>query len=177
MKNTFKKFIALTMVASMVFSVPVMAGTCNADKGGSDYFDFEIETEPEYDRTETTIYTIDLTNTIKEEAVRYVAKVQGTKTWEDNDNALGKRPESVTIHLYADNVDTGKKTTISEATNWEYSFSNLKLTDENGKTITYTIKEDVPAGYTVKYSEISISHEDEISFSEDDNFIGYVEVE
>ena len=45
------------------------------------------------------------------------------------------------MHLYADNVDTGKSVTLDTSNNWEYTFTNLRK--YNGtQEIQYSIKED-----------------------------------
>ena len=86
-------------------------------------------------------------------------EVSGTKTWEDNNNQDGKRPESITINLLAN----GKKvssTTATAASNWKYSFTDLNKYSE-GKEITYTVKEDEVAGYeaTINGNNIINKHE------------------
>ena len=39
--------------------------------------------------------------------------LETTKTWSDNDNQDGKRPDSVKVHLYANGKDTGKSAVLS----------------------------------------------------------------
>ncbi|EDP24062.1 Cna B-type domain-containing protein [Parvimonas micra] len=70
--------------------------------------------------------------------------LQVTKAWEDKNDQDGVRPNSVTIKLLADGVETGKKLVLTKANNWTGSFTNL---DEykDGKKIVYTIKEE-PVG-------------------------------
>ena len=73
--------------------------------------------------------------------------IQVTKAWEDKNDQDGKRPDSVTIKLLADGVETGKKLVLTKANNWTGSFTDL---DEykDGKKIVYTIKEEtVGNGY------------------------------
>ncbi|WP_303974465.1 Cna B-type domain-containing protein [Streptococcus merionis] len=76
-----------------------------------------------------------------------------TKKWEDGDNQDGKRPENVTVQLYANGkaVD-GQTVTLSDANNWTAKFENLAKTDDDGKEISYTVKEVDVNGYT---SEVS----------------------
>ncbi|SEA33730.1 Cna protein B-type domain-containing protein, partial [Lachnospiraceae bacterium NK3A20] len=73
--------------------------------------------------------------------------VSVTKTWNDSNNQDGKRPNSVTVHLYADDVDTGKTITLSDANHWSDSFTDLDE-KKNGQKINYTVKEDEVTGYT-----------------------------
>ena len=62
------------------------------------------------------------------------------KKWEDAENQDGKRPESITVKLLADDVETDKQLTLKASEGWKGSFDNL---DEykDGKKIKYTIKE------------------------------------
>lgn len=46
------------------------------------------------------------------------------KAWSDSDDQDGKRPQSVTVHLYADGQDTGKSAVLSDANNWQASFGS-----------------------------------------------------
>ena len=70
--------------------------------------------------------------------------LQVTKAWEDKNDQDGVRPNSVTIKLLADGVETGKKLVLTKANKWTGSFTDL---DEykDGKKIVYTIKEE-PVG-------------------------------
>ena len=65
------------------------------------------------------------------------------KIWDDGENRDGKRPESVTVHLYADGVDTGKTLTLDEENNWEDSFKHIPYTSPDGTKIRYSVREDV----------------------------------
>ncbi|EGO7994987.1 Cna B-type domain-containing protein, partial [Enterococcus faecalis] len=70
-------------------------------------------------------------------------EVKGTKTWADNDNQDGKRPDKITVNLLADGEQVATKE-VTEADGWQYSFTNLpKFKD--GQEIVYTVTEsDVP---------------------------------
>ena len=41
-----------------------------------------------------------------------------TKHWEDKDDEAGIRPK-LTVHLFADGVDTGKKLVLTEQVEWK----------------------------------------------------------
>ena len=72
------------------------------------------------------------------------------KAWSDSDDQDGKRPQSVTVHLYADGQDTGKSAVLSDANNWQASFGSddgLCVLNDEGDTIAYSIKEETPEGY------------------------------
>ena len=111
----------------------------------------------------------EITYTVEEEAVEgYTSKVSGfnitntytpaktsvqvTKKWDDADDKDGKRPDSVTITLYADGQKTDKTLVLNKENNWTGSFTEV---DEYkaGKKIDYSVQEEpVGNGYV---SEIS----------------------
>ena len=72
--------------------------------------------------------------------------ISGSKTWNDNDDELGLRPESVTVRLLR-NGEVIDQTTMSAATGWTYSFENLPETDEFGNRYNYTVSEQIVNGY------------------------------
>ncbi len=73
--------------------------------------------------------------------------VEGGKTWEDNEDQDGLRPESVTILLFADGVETDSRT-VTVAEKWQWSFTDLPRYADGGKEIVYTIEEKAVEGYT-----------------------------
>ena len=94
-----------------------------------------------------------LTNSHTPETV----SVQGTKTWQDNDNQDGVRPEQVTIKLLADGVETGQTAVASSVNNWTYEFSNLPK-NKAGKAITYSVQEEAVAEYTASYQAYNVTN-------------------
>lgn len=70
------------------------------------------------------------------------------KLWEDDNDALGKRPKSITVRLYADGVNTDKTLTLNADNDWKDIFEELPVLDDTGKEITYTIEEDPVEGYS-----------------------------
>ena len=72
--------------------------------------------------------------------------IEGTKAWEDNDNAAGKRPESITLHLLANGKEVATVQT-SKSQDWKYHFGKQPVNDSNGKAIVYTVTEDAAEGY------------------------------
>ena len=74
------------------------------------------------------------------------------KVWEDNNDQDGKRPNSVTVTLYANNQSTGKSLTLSKANGWKGTFENL---DEfkDGEKINYTVEEAPVSGYTANITD------------------------
>lgn len=77
------------------------------------------------------------------------------KTWNDNQDILGKRPTSITIQLYKNGQPYLSPVEITEADNWQYTFKNLeKYTDFSLNT--YTIQEKAIDGYQVSYASNSL---------------------
>ena len=65
-----------------------------------------------------------------------------TKTWNDNNNRDGNRPESITVRLYADGVETDSHT-LTAAEKWTYTFTEKPRYQEDRLTeIVYPIGED-----------------------------------
>ena len=82
---------------------------------------------------------VTITNTV--DYSKFKTSVSGVKTWSDDNDKLGLRPDSVTIELYANNIKVGTCTTDG-AHDWKYSFDDLDTKDPlTDKTIVYTVKE------------------------------------
>ena len=69
-----------------------------------------------------------------------------TKKWDDQNDRFGKRPTSVTIHLLANGVDTGKTLVLTAAGQWTGVFTDLP-THIDGVAVRYTVTEDRVVGY------------------------------
>ncbi len=75
------------------------------------------------------------------------------KVWNDDNDRDGLRPDTVTINLMADGKKVDSVTlpyteNSDDEPRWDYTFSNLRYTDNNGNIIHYTFKEaEVPNGY------------------------------
>ncbi|WP_142313957.1 Cna B-type domain-containing protein, partial [Bacillus toyonensis] len=92
----------------------------------------------------------DITNTKVGET-----KVEGTKTWKD-DNAKD-RPEMIKVDLLQNGkvVDTKE---VTAATNWKYTFEKLQAYDANGVAYKYEVKEQPVAGYESQVSGTDITN-------------------
>ena len=97
----------------------------------------------------TTAYTkavnkndiqVNIINTYAVEDPEFVT-IKGTKVWNDNDNAAGKRPASITVNLFNGGAEPVATTTASLTTDWTYAFTDLPKADENGKAYDYTVTE------------------------------------
>lgn len=68
-----------------------------------------------------------------------------TKQWEDNNDALGLRPDSVTVYLYDNNANTGVilgTAVLNDDNNWTYEFTNLPMRNATDKNvIDYAVRE------------------------------------
>ncbi|MEM5663256.1 Cna B-type domain-containing protein [Bacillus toyonensis] len=82
-------------------------------------------------------------------------KVEGTKTWKDG-NAKD-RPEMIKVDLLQNGkvVDTKE---VTAATEWKYTFENLKAYDAEGKAYKYEVKEQAVPGYESKVSGTDITN-------------------
>ncbi|MGM9878452.1 MAG: Cna B-type domain-containing protein [Bacilli bacterium] len=87
-------------------------------------------------------------------------KVEGIKTWDDNDNQDGKRPQQIIVELYANGEKVAEKE-VTASSNWSYSFTDLDKY-KDGKEITYTIDEVAIPGYTKKINGYNITNTHEI---------------
>ena len=83
-------------------------------------------------------------------------KVEGQKTWSDNDNQDGKRPESITVNLLADGRKV-KEVKVTAATDWKYSFTDLPKY-ENGRVIKYTVTENTVDDYNTEIEGYDIKN-------------------
>ena len=87
--------------------------------------------------------------------------VSGTKTWEDDNNRDGKRPDNIIVNLYANGSKIDSKR-VSIDNNWKYTFDDL-YKNENGKVIEYSVIEETIKGYNTSYDGFNITntHESE----------------
>lgn len=129
------------------------------EKGHENDSEYEITytvDEESVDNYNTTINGYNITNTHEIEKTQ----ISGTKTWVDNNNQDGKRPNKIVVELYADGeYVTSQEVTVND--NWTYKFTNLNKYN-NGKEITYTVKEQKVEGYTTSVdnnNNITNTHE------------------
>ncbi|MDA1834669.1 Cna B-type domain-containing protein, partial [Bacillus cereus group sp. BY142LC] len=82
-------------------------------------------------------------------------KVEGTKTW--NDNNATDRPSTIKVDLLQNGkvVDTKE---VTAETNWKYTFEKLQAYDENGVAYKYEVKEQAVPGYESKVSGTDITN-------------------
>ncbi|OSM11634.1 cell wall anchor protein, partial [Bacillus toyonensis] len=112
-------------------------------------YKYEVKEQP-VDGYESKVNGYDITNTKVGET-----KVEGTKTWKD-DNAKD-RPEMIKVDLLQNGkvVDTKE---VTAATNWKYTFEKLQAYDANGVAYKYGVKEQAVAGYESKVNGTDITN-------------------
>ncbi|BDD38295.1 Cna B-type domain-containing protein [Streptococcus ruminantium] len=79
-----------------------------------------------------------------------------TKTWNDNNDQDGKRPQSITVNLLADGKAI-KSQQVTAENDWKYTFTDLPKY-ANGKEIVYTVTENAVEGYTTTYDKYNITN-------------------
>ena len=130
------KFDLTTAADGTVTSPALVAGTYKV-KEKTAPAGYELSTE---EFTLTVNSTTNVIQTVKDNPIKI--SVKATKQW------VGPIGSAVTVHLYADDVDTGKTVTLNAANNWEDSFTNLRKYKPGTTTeIKYTVKEDIIANY------------------------------
>ncbi|MBP3541738.1 MAG: BspA family leucine-rich repeat surface protein [Clostridia bacterium] len=81
--------------------------------------------------------------------------VSGEKVWNDDDNANGMRPQSVTLKLYRDDEYVTSRVVTPDADGkWTYSFGKLDKYAEGGHEYVYRVEEE----YVPKYAGESIDY-------------------
>ena len=80
-----------------------------------------------------------------------------TKTWNDDGNKDGNRPESITVRLYADGVEVDSLV-MTAAGGWIGTFTEKPRTYEDGTEILYTVSEDAVEWYTAEVSGYNITN-------------------
>ncbi len=138
----------------------------------SDTWNYSFESLPEYENQQKITYRVEetpvkdyetsydttnknnITNTHKPGTV----KISGTKTWDDNSNQDGLRPEKVELKLYR-KVGTGDEELVqgvkatwtnTNSDTWNYSFESLPEY-ENQQKITYRVEETPVKDYETSY--------------------------
>ena len=115
----------------------------------------EVNIPAGYTKTITGNVTdgFNITNTYTPEKVQ----VSGSKNWNDDGNAAGTRPGSITIRLYANGSEIGHKT-VTEKDGWSWNWTGLNRYDTDHKEIGYTISEDAVDGYTSSISGYNVTN-------------------
>ena len=94
-----------------------------------------------------------VTNTHEPEKI----DINGSKTWDDNDNQDGARPESITIRLLADGTEIDSAT-VGEADNCSWSFTGLPKFKNEGTEIVYSVSEDAVDECSASYDGFNVGN-------------------
>lgn len=134
----------------------------------SDTWTFAFNGLPVEDADGTT-----LTYTVKEEPVEhYNSSVSGTtitnelipgntenyvnlggkKTWVDNNDAQGLRPDSITVRLLRDGKEVDHRT-VTAKDGWRFDFGRQPADDGYGNMYRYTLHEDGVRGYFTRFTD------------------------
>ena len=81
--------------------------------------------------------------------------VSGSKTWDDNNDQDGARPESITINLLKNGEVIDTKT-VTAADGWAWSFSNLPKYENKGTLINYSVTENAVEDYTTEINGFNV---------------------
>ena len=85
-----------------------------------------------------------------------VTDISGTKTWDDNNDQDEKRPDSITVNLYANGTLQSSKTVTADD-DWKYEWTGL-LRYESGVEIQYTITENPVTDYSTEVDGYNITN-------------------
>lgn len=86
--------------------------------------------------------------------------VSGVKTWDDDNDADGVRPASITVNLLKDGIPFRSQAVTPDASGtWAYSFTGLlKYDPADGHEVVYSITEDALAGYSTTVNGYNITN-------------------
>jgi pilin isopeptide linkage protein/uncharacterized repeat protein (TIGR01451 family) len=88
---------------------------------------------------------LNITNQLADIEVKYV-ELSGTKTWVDDNDAAGVRPDSITVYLLRNGEVIASKVVTADD-DWAYSFANLPDSDGHATAYTYAINEKPVPSY------------------------------
>lgn len=101
----------------------------------------EAENDDEKSEKANKKFLITVTNKKKDKPE---LEISGTKTW--SDFGAENRPEFITVRLFANYVEVAVRE-VRASDDWKYDFGKHPALDDDGKEISYTIKEDPVPGY------------------------------
>lgn len=120
------------------------------DENGKPYVYLVKETDVP-NNYQVTYSGFDIVNTLKK------TSIAGTKTWVDNNNEAGVRPESITVNLLQNGKIIATRE-VSAADNWQYEFTDLDQYDAQGKEYQYQIDEEDVKYYTQENDGLNLTN-------------------
>ena len=134
--------------------------------GLAKYDDNKQEIKYTVDESEVEKYTkqingYDIVNTYKPETpptpTPETIDINGTKTWDDENNKNDKRPKTIIINLLANGEKISSTVVVADENgNWNYEFTSLPKLDDNGNEIVYSVDEEPVEYYTKKIDGFNI---------------------
>src|SRR5699024_3878899 len=82
-------------------------------------------------------------------------KVYGTNIWVDDTEA--NRQEEITVNILKKNVVSDQKEVTTDD-HWEYTFTDLDKSEDEGKSYKYTVKEQDVEGYNSEVNDYDITN-------------------
>lgn len=130
----------------------------NLDKYDSDnvLIDYTVKEVTDLSGYQFVVSGSDNNYTITNTHVPEIINLSGTKTWDDNNNQDGIRPDSSTVNLLANGTKVASQEVTAD-TNWTYTFLNLAKY-ANGSAITYAVTEDSVDNYTATINGYDITN-------------------
>ena len=110
----------------------------------------------------TKVNGYNFTNTMSE--INDTIDISGTKIWEDNENAYGTRPTSITVNLLQNGTKVASKK-VTSADNWRYSFTDMPKYDAKGYLYTYTVTENAVSNYNTSVNGYNITNRLKLSLT------------
>ncbi|EGO5237846.1 Cna B-type domain-containing protein, partial [Enterococcus faecalis] len=135
----------------------------------TDGWKYEFTNLPKYENGQEITYTV-----MENQVPEYNTEIKGfditnsytpgktsvsvTKTWDDNNNQDGLRPNSIKVQLYANGEAKGSPIELTEGNQWNHTWNDL-AEKTKGQTIAYTVKEvDQVPGYTSQVDESDLGN-------------------
>lgn len=150
--------------------------TMKVTNNSSNNWIYEFKDLPKFENGQEIVYTIEEENvpgyetSYKTSDGKYIIintheneqiELSGKKTWDDNNNQDGLRPEVIKVTLIGKvgekTVYTKEKIEVTKDTNWEYNFGKVDKYYE-GQIINYTVVEDDVKYYNVEYNNLDIKN-------------------
>ena len=128
-------------------------------------WEYTFKNLPKYEKGEIIKYTVveksdfdDYTTTydgtnIKNTYSPKTTSITVIKDWDHGNNPVANQPKSLNVTLHANGQPTSETATLNASNNWQYTFTDLAILDDNGKEIKYTVVEDPVKNYSLTATE------------------------
>ncbi len=99
---------------------------------------------------------LNIVNQLVDIEVRYI-EILGQKTWVDDNNAAGVRPDSITVNLLR-NGEVIQSKVVTAEDGWAYAFANLPTSDGRSTVYAYAINEKAVPGYARSVRDYNLTN-------------------